>query len=486
MISIYINPDGTQVIKAKIRKNRRLVVSQVFEMESYWYALPISDNANPAPGLIDDMFADLKKRIKVSYDDVHIVLSDSAFALVDCYEAANPNEAKRRACEASELSDDDYYFSFPVSSRQIVPGTETVYAIRKLIVDRLLESAKRNKISLASVEPASISFFRCQGQWTLDSYVVQMFRTDAVITSFSPIGGIFKTDAPYLAAESLLTDEDKDFVTSALAVSNAYSMNDYSASVAFKSMRTDADYVVLTDHKKILGIQSVKIRLPKENPRFPAFVEADIMQDYQYLWMACLGTLMQEYTKEDALYDNLPDFLDVRSANMLPEHAQKMARNRQWQGMVRKGSAMVSALCIGLLAVEAAGMIYFNNVKIPESLQQEYSEAEKVKEAVNVEIEVIRSAKEKDGRPFDAFARIVTARPEKCGFTSIKINPLMKTKESKEKWIEVSAASNEEMSFQDFQSALNSTGYFGNVTVQKIAADSTKVKTSVITIGKGE
>lgn len=485
MISIYISPDGTQVIKAKIRKNKRLVISHVFEMESYWYALPIFDN-NPASGLIDDMFKELKQQVKVSYDDVHIVLPDSAFSLVDCFEAANPDDAKRRACESSELSDEDYYFSFPMSSRQIAPGTETVYAIRKEIIDRLLESAKRQKISLASVEPASISFFRCQGSWTLDSYVVQMFHNDAVITSFSPIGGIFKTDAPSLASEYLLTDEDEDFVKSALAVSNAYSMNDYSASVAFKSMRTDADYIVLTDKKSILDIQSVRSRLPSESPTFPSFVESNIMQDYQYLWMACLGTLMQDYTRDDALYDDLPDFLDVRSANMLPEHAQNLARNRQWQGIVRKGSAMVSALCIGLLAAETAGMIYFNSVKIPDSLQQEYSQAEKVKEAVNVEIDVIRSAKEKDGKPFEAFARLVTARPEKCGFTSVKINPLLKTKESKEKWIEVNAASNEEMSFQDFQSALNGTGYFGNVVVQKITADSTNIKTSLITIGKGE
>ena len=490
MISIYITPDGTQVVQAKLRKDRKISVTHAFEMESFWHGLPLAEGQTADMAVLRRLFRELRSRIKTSYEDIHIVLPDMAFALADCFDAANVDDAKRQALDSLDrlgISRDNLYFSFPMSSRQVAPGMETVFAIRREVVDSILEAARVEKLTLASLEPASISFCRCFSAWTLDYFFVELFRGGATVVSFSPIGGIFKMDAPGLSEEQLLSDKDSEFVQSCSLISEIYARNDYAASMVFKSLRSDASYIVLTGNRAINSIPAIQARLPEKRPGFPPFVVSGIMGDDQLEWMACLGTLMQVYTREDAIFDQIPSFLDIRSSNMLPEHAQQAAKSKQWQAIVRKASMIASATCLAILAMEAAGIVYFGNVKIPDSLQQEYTTAEKTKESVNVEIEVIRAAREKqDAKPFEAYSKLVAARPEGCGFTSVKISQPPKTQDAKDRWIEVNAASSNEMVFQDFQASLTSSGNFGKVTVQTIAADSGNVKTSLITVGKGE
>lgn len=478
MISIYIQPDKTQIAKAKVKKNK-LQVTLTKELPSYWDIFT-SQNIEKAM----ELFSELKRSVSMSYEEVYMVIPDLLFSVVDCYDYNIQEDIVAKLKEITGRSMDTFYVSMPIDTRPSNPPKKTVFAIEKQYIDILIQASEEANITLNSVEAASMSFFRSLAKWTLDQPIVEIFDEQASIISYSPVGGIFKLDVPELSKNSLLS---KDMESANLAVRQAYAQNNLTASKTFKAMRTDADYIVLTGYKPILQIEQIQLNMPKESPVFSELIESGLSPEEQHKWMTVIGTMLQSLDYKN-VFAEIPAFLEIESGNLLPVEALQRAKIRQWQQFATRVCRGAICFLVTLIAIEM-GMMCFNAAEISPQVRRDYNQALREKEQIKKELETLKMADDIDQKPLEAFTALLQAKPEGCGFTSVHIGTT-DTKPDKAKknknWIQVSVVSKDQMIFQDFQSALLDTKEFESVIINSISSDNSKTQTATISISRKE
>ena len=478
MISLYLRPDKTQVVKAKIRKDKTLNVVMATEIQSYWDVLKkgVVKDEDGYTSSLSDLFHELKTITSVSYEEVYIVLPDSLFS-VDCYDYTSEQELTNLIKENLGRSLDELYSSFAVEA---TPGTshkKTLFVIEHKYVDRIIEAADKENIALASIEPASLPFFRSQASWQEEHFIIEVFKNQATLVSFSPVAGIFRLNEPALSEERLLNNPEADNT-----VTGVFAQHDFTAEKTFSSMNVDVPFTILTENKKILQIESVKKRLAKPMA-FPNFVSSDIPLDYQQDWMSVIGTLMQSYTKDDDIYSNLPPFLNVYTANVLPEQVRLDSKFRQWKHTAKKVCRFLIVFLAALTFAEISASIYFNSIHIPAHLQADYDKAQRDIKDIDAEIKIITEAKKEDEHPIQAFSLLVKDRPNDCGFNIVSIGGNGQQPADAE-WVQLTAVSSNPMIFQDYMATLSHEDIFSNVSISKIDTDSSGFKIADIVLGK--
>lgn len=479
MISIYLRPDKTQVVEATIKKNKTLRITKSFEVDSFFSGMtskrdPNYTDEDDCITELVNLFLTLRKKVSIRSDEVYIVLPDFLFSVVDCFEFVSDDNLYTEIENATGEPQEAFYISLPISTEPPAPVKKTVYAIHKYFIDRLTEAATDQHVAITSVEPASLSYFRSLSNWSLDHPIVEIFEDHASIVTYSPAGGIFRSDAPSLTATNLRENTLKaDSI-----ISSAYASNDYSCSQSFSHMRTDAEYTLLCDEKSIFQYNAVKLRLPEQPPTLPANVSHRFVQEEQVRWMPVIGTLFQMLDQsysdsaENPIYDDLPTFIHVNSANLLPDSARIAARNRQWQQIAKRFSKGIIAICLTGTVVEAGLAFYFNSAEISPQLQTEYDTMVSQKDSIEAELNVIKTAKREDFNVLEAYENISKVRPQNCGFTDLTIGSNKPTGSSaKSQFIKINAIAQNEMIFQDFRAGLETISDFSTPTISGITAD---------------
>lgn len=474
MISLYLKPNCTQVVKAKLKKDRTLSIMTATEMNPYLNSLK--------DGNISEMFAELKSIVNISYEEIYIVLPDFLFT-IDCYEYTSEDELTNLVNDNLSYPD-QMYQTYAVDCNPGTSHKKTLFAIDKKYIDKLIEAAAQENITLTSVEPASIAFFRSQASWKMEHFLVEIFQDKAMMVSFSPVAGIFKLDMPGLATDNLF----KDAIDADKIMQSAFAQHDFTAEKTFKSMNTDVPFVFLVESKKdeILNLDSVKKRLAPI-AKFPDFIKSDISIEYQQNFMCTVGTFLQIYERADTIYNDLPSYLNIGSANLLPKEVRLSARFKQIKHRIKSVSRYCAIFLCAIMFAEISGIIYYSNIEIPQQLQANYDQAKKDIKDIDSEIKIITTAKKNDEHPMEAFNTVLKDRPNNCGFITLAVgNTSTNSKSDEKNWLKLTAVAQDPMIFQGYITSLSSESIFNNVSISKIDTDSSGLKVADFTIGKGQ
>lgn len=490
MIAIYFRPDVTQILQGSLGKDMKLHIEGYEETEPALQYL-LDDGAAAEAGLARFLQA-LKKDTDAGSDDVYAILPDYVFSYVESVEYINDENLAVTIKEQTGEEMENLYITKPVATESPAPDRQSVYAVRKRYIDRLVSVSMQERIAIISVEPASMAFYRIYGQWAEEMPLVEMFPEHASIITYSPAGGIFLSDAPTLHEKELLADGAQ----ANGSISTAYAANDFAAGQTYLNVNTDMHYVVLTANQNILNVPSLRFRLPPEPVLFPEYIAAGrFPKDLELLWMPLVGTLLQAYDDlpekmqgDNPLYESLPPFVHIKSANLLPDLARQAARNRQWKRVIGRVSKMLSGTFTAAICVEAAFILYFSTFAVPQGLEADYNKAKADLDSINNEVAVIGQAKKENQHTFQAFHGLAAARPDGCGFSDLKIGS--DTPENDQKrldYIQLTAVAGNELIFQQFRENLAKDTFFQSPSINSISADaSSGFKTARMTVAKGE
>jgi len=500
LISLYLRPDKTQVVKGQLKKDKTLFITAATEIQSYWAALTEQTNnyrkqtdefydeesllmEDEEENLaLSDLFYEIKSVVSTTYEEFHIILPDSLFCMINCAEFLTEEEFMHSVRAKTNKADEDVYYSFPLLTAPGGQPRKTFFAIERKFVNRLIAAAKEENITVSSIEPASMAFIRSCASWQEEHFLLEIFEDQATMVSYSPIGGIFSMNVPSLTAKQLNLDVE----AANREIQSMFAIHDYTAEKIFSSMNVNVPFVILTEDKKILEIHSLKERSVQANI-FPSFVNADIDSKDHQEWMVPIGAFLQNYEIEDELYATLPPFLQISSANVLPQNIQMGAKFQQWKKLAKKYSKLAIAFLSVLTVLDIAGILYFSSVTISPKLQADYDAAQKDIKDIDAEIKTLAAAKKEHEYPIEAFTQIVKDKPNNCGFSSIMIGSSGQGKSADEKWIRLNAVSSDPLIFQDYVAALSNDDIFAGVGITKMNTEaSSGFKTAEISIGKGK
>jgi hypothetical protein len=488
LISLYLQPDKTQIVKARFKKDHTLYVTHATEIQPYYNDLnsKISKSINSGEDLFQDesdgmapLFQELKRIVPTQYEEVYIVLPDTLFRSINCGDFLSEEEYMKFVQSKTGKKDDEVYYSFPIISSPGGQKKKTFYAINREIVNALTDAAQMENISLTSIEPASMAYLRSAGKWEKEYNLLQIFDDDASIVSYSPIAGIFSFNVPDLAKKNLEKIEDVNQVFKA-----TFSLNDFTAEQIFTSINTNVPFTVLVDEPdSLLSLEVFQDRLA-EPERLPACVDIDLAENHQQEWFIPVGTLLQNIEIENEF---MPSYLNIYAANVLPEQTQLNAKFRQWKHMTKKYSRLLIVLLAIVAVVETAGIIYFSTIAISPQLQSDYDAAQKNTKDVDEEIKLLAAAKKEHEYPVEAFKELLSNRPDACGFSSISVgNNGTSTQDSAEKWVHLTAVASDPLVLQNFASTLSADEMFSHVTMNKMDTDPSGFKIADLTLGKGK
>lgn len=518
MISIYFRPDETQVVTARFRKDKRVEITDVCRDEPIIDAIIAEHNSDNIAELVK-FFDCLSDIVDLANDDVYVVLPDYIFSYIEAVDCTYINETNLLTQLETAIGGKagDYLFTYPIETKPPASQKRTVYALKKLYVDKIIDACKEKRIALTSIEPASFSFFRAYQKWNIDTAIVEMFPDKASIITYSPAGGLFRSDAPTLSEKHLL----ELGLTAKNEISTAYAANDFACSQTFAQMRTDFEYIALTNNKNIRMIDFIKTRSAKEIITLPDMIIADdLPAREQVYWMAAIGTLLQCYDEsiEDALdnptLESKPAFININNANLLPQEVKDIARSRQWKRVIARTCRLLSACFIVIIILESAGIFYFSNVHINPKIKTDYEAAKVDIDKIAHELNIIKKAKAEDNEPLKGFEKVVASCPNGLGLATITIGkevPISsnnntkvdndkldkknnkddkkspnnkKFEQAKAEYIKLTAAASDEMLFQDFRAQLDQQDFIVNPYITAINGDKNGLKTAEFTIGR--
>jgi hypothetical protein len=467
LLSVYLTRERTQLLRGKSKKNKSLTITSATELNF---------------GLNSD-FADVFEQVadKASaYEDVYIVLPDTEFDLIDCISVAvSTDEINAAIEEKTGLSCDNLYIVQPVEATPGELRKKTVYAIKKSLIDELTAAAEAAGIIIVSIEPASIAFLRSLQSWNKESILLEMFKKEAAIVSYSPIGGIFKMSMESLSENSLLNlhEKSEDEIAASIA------QYDFTAQQTFEFINEDVPFNVLTENKQVLEIKPLKKRLAKR-ARFPAFIKSDIPSESQCDWLIAAGALIEKNSIQSEFYATLPASVNLSSANLLPDEQQREAKLRSWKQSAERMCKILILVMSLISIIEIMGIWVYGGAEIPPVLQKDYDAAYADEKKINAEIAAIKKAKQEHVYPMEAFKGLVKNRPDGCHFGALEVGS--KNGRSDDIWIKLTAEAKEALVLQDYIAALRNDMMFSNVNITKINGDTgSGYKTAEITVGKG-
>lgn len=514
MLSLYLRPDRTQIMQAQWTKDKGIRIDETHTMDeclSY-----VIEPGQIYENKLQDFFKELKRETRISSEEVNIVLPDYIFSFIDSVENTDQVKVKAIVSERTGENPDALYIAAPMKQEPPSKDMQSVYAIKKEYIDRLVNVSMRERITLIAIEPASIAFFRSIGfaGWRREIPFVEMFPNAATIVTYSPAGGIFRQEAPMLAEKNL----SKEGVNASNIVHQAFSANDYTVTQLFASFNTDMSYYTITHNKNLRNVPAIKMRLPEEPMEFPDYTSGKLPQkEEQHLWLCCFGGLLnamdEVYTDsyENPVYKGKVSFIHLQSANLLPDTAKSAIQKRQWKQTIQRICRFLSAAMIILMLVEGAAIIFFSSHELKPELERDYKKAKQDISAIQSELDVIKIAEREEQRPVEAFAQLNSCLPVDCGITDISIgNGNVKsnqgnnsnkknndgkkdtkkaesaTQDDKSEYITMQAIAKDELLLQNFNANLSNNETFANPFISNISAASNGMKIAKFTIGRGE
>jgi len=487
MISLYLLPNKTRLVKAERESDGRLKILSIDELPSYWDAL-VSDfsSVNPNTGIsgaamsLSGMFREAGKLVGSSGEEFYIVLPDSIFCLVTCVREPEVDAGvELYAAEASEIPLDDLSIAIPFETRPSIETVRTVFAIPKEKIQRIVDAAGEEGVTLASVEPASVAFLRASGAYNQEHYF--FFADSAVFVSYSPLGGIFRMEDPLLSADRLLAlpaaSGDMD-LRRILADLEAASED------RFRTANDDVAVVFVSgDPRKYAKFPSLDARI-KELSFVPDIISETPDMAAPRDWMASIGTFLQDEPETAPIFSKKPSYLTCSSGNLLPKGMRTNAKLFRLTQRVKKVSRMLLCFGIALLAIFPAIAMYFSSFDVPQDLQSQFEANQKELSIMEKELSLIAKAKQEHCRPITGFRALLRPRPETLGFTKVQINN--GASGPKGVWMEADLVSKDPLVFQDYVASMAADKTFSSASIIKIGTDASGYKTATVTLRKGE
>ena len=488
MIAIYASPDQTQIVRAKLRKERLIIQRTDCLSESFLphaAACDTEDDANRCIATFSSLFHCVQGNVKIRQDEVYLVLPDFLFTMIDCFGFDTEEDIKshiRSVTQQQNLNAICYakpIMTAPEPQQQLV----TVCALPRKFIDCIHEAAEEAHIRLVSIESVGISFLRCTGVFNKEELVLQIFRQQAVFTAYSSNGGLFKMDVPELSSEHLgqMQPQEADQLIRQYMVEL-----ETVAHQTFEFLNQDLPYTLLIPPDLIQEFPVFRERKAIEH-HFPEFIiPGDIPESEDERWMCTVGTLVQDIDfAADSFLEVLDSYETIQSGNVLPEDILKSTRKYQtMQNAVRYAKWGILGMTM-LAVVEAGAVLLLSSLQIPAGLEADYQSAQSSMETINKELELIHTHATEHEYPVEAYAALLADIPSGVGFRSIEIGNANKRDDSK--WIKAKVVAADPLRFQDYVAALSRNTLFCSVSIPQIQSESaTNYKTAELLIGKGE
>ena len=278
----------------------------------------------------------------------------------------------------------------------------------------------------------------------------------------------------------------RDDVAAETIILNAVTQNQYLSGKSFYSYTPDAKYSVLCSNFRVHNLTGIKQVKETEKITLPEFVDTSLKVSMQVDWLIVIGTLLQNYPDEEAVYAKKHPSVVVTSANLLPEELQKEAKNTHWRGIASRSLSVMTGILALTVVVEMAGMIYFSHITVPDELEADYQAAQASKSEIDAEISAIKAARTENMQVMEAYEELLANRPNGLGFVDLTIgssNP--DNKAAKENYVKLKATSLAQTSFNEMITNLETDSFFVSPVLNSMNKAGDAAMTADISIGKG-
>lgn len=478
MIGIFLRSDVTQLVRAVRRKNMLHVVAAEY-LPPYLEYVQKRD-----AGFLVNLFREVNQVAGSLYDEIYIVLPDGEFDFFDCGDfseveaAGNWEEAHAKWLADRNIRSSAYYVSYPIAYRTNIRHLKTSIGIAKDKIDCLLAAAKEADVSLLSVEPSGLAYLRCLGKWREEHCILEFFGEDANILAYSPIGGLFRLPMPQIARlrEGIVGQVWEETIGDALVQYDAIAQKTFE----FSNINVPVHVLSPLD---LTWVESLRRRMAAVE--FPnALVKTDLSPEEELEFMVPIGATLQVFEKDAFFQEDIPVFLRLASANVLPSDIKLNSRFAR----IKKKTLQYSKTLIGVLlvslAIEGGGILYFSSIQIPEKLQNDHDRANSSIAMVKKELEIIKQGKLEHQYPLEALAALIEAKPRDLGFAHIEFG---RAGGAGKQWITLNAVAADPMQLREYTARLAENSLFGGANIQQISTENRSgQKTATIEIGRGK
>ena len=488
MISLYLLPDRTRLVKAELESDGRLKVLAIDELSSYWEALASdSSGMDTDTGIsqaaleLSGMFREAGKLVGASGEEFYLVLPDSVFCLVNCVREPEAEAGvELYTAAAADMPVDDLSLTVPFLTRPSIEMVQTVFAIPREIIQRIVDAAGEEGVTLASVEPASVAFLRASGAFNKEHYFLEASSDSASFIAYSPIGGMFRMEDPLLSEKRLL---DLPVAIGDMDVRRVLADLEAAAEDRFRTANDGVGVVIISgDRRKYAKYPSMEARM-EELSFAPDIISGMHGMASPQDWMAPIGTFFQDAPDEAPIYGKKPTYLTCSSGNLLPKGMQTNAKLFRVTQRVKKVSRILLCFGIVLLMIFPAIAMYFSSFEVPQDLQEQFEANQKVLPIMEKDLALIAKAKQEHCSPMTGFRALLLPRPDTLSFTRVRIGEGAGIQGA---WMEADLVSKDPLTFQDYVASMAASKTFSGASIIKIGTDSSGYKTATVTLRKGE
>jgi len=486
MIGVFFEPKTTKVCNVYFASNKMIVdyhqvfrkgYTGFFEKNEGW-------DYDAAVDHLTTFFSTLKRELSETRDGIYIVIPDYLFTSVKCIRWQTSEEFTRELVDNLPVPLDEVYYCETMKSnpdRQV--NISSIFAIEKELIDAFYQAALNSGIIIKSIEASSVGFFRAAGQMDVENFIAEVYAYNACGVYYSAVAGIFMADLSDLAYSNLfkITPSDAN-----AQIRSAFRLNDKAADSVYDGfLDEDVPYTFFTDDKSVLELNGFNERIDI-NKSFPDFVKSNIRKDEQLDWLPLIGTFLQDYPDQDAVYSTLPSYAEFFSGNIISDEMKKAAQIEILKRKVTSVCKKISALLMLAIGIEAGMGLYFGTSEIPSALQTDYIAAKEESKLIDSEFAILETERTERMNFASAYMNIINVMPEGVQISELKmIQPdNSKNKDKNANFATITAFSHDPVLLQLFATKLTDSGNFLNVSISKIDTDNKDIAKADIIIGK--
>lgn len=491
MIAVHLLEYATQVAIAKKKKD-----SLVIEDGFYLRGIYLNDFLNCDISQMTEMFRELGEHCKnVRSEQVYLVLPDSVFARIDCFDYTENMEDYHE--EISNM--DECCYAKPIELKRTTKHKETVCFIRKELINTICKAAELQKVKLYAIEAASFAVLRAVGRWKNEVMILYAAQSGSYISSYSVLAGLYTTILPEnLSSGNIINNHE--YVSEALK--QIFITAEYTNKATFGNNNPNVPTYIISDSPEIKSLEVIKER--KADIQVPSCLKNISVQELDE-YMASVGTLMQVLT-----IDTGTPALMLHDTNVMPQEQLNNNKHEHFKAIVKKMCLYSVIAAVVICLMEICAIVYFSMVHIPAELEQSYTEAQTKMPEMQALSDKIKQCRAEDEHIPEALYALVSTKPDNLGFTELSIGrkgsasrdatKAAKEKNTKksgtsdkkkkvEKWITFEAKTTDPLIIQEYINTLNQYDIFESVITEEIASENKKnniFKSAKVYILKGD
>lgn len=241
-VGVNIRPDRTQIVSGAI-KNNQFFVERVFTMHSVFRSLHDIE-------ILQKFFHEVSKKVGTRNATWYVNVPDE-LAVIDCEEREPIEKDKWNTAlrpwlyQMLRIDSEQYYVSAPFVLSKKNKVCFTGAAIKKSIIDTLVQAADGTGIVIESVEFSSLGLLRFIGDWEREYCILEIWEHSSSIVGYSPIKGMFRLPLHTGVQEFLLEPQ---------RISEQIALHDYTAHQTYGRANTNIPIYVITSNHDLARI----------------------------------------------------------------------------------------------------------------------------------------------------------------------------------------------------------------------------------------